>query len=68
MSIGNEETDHAYTSNIVCPHCGYAWGDSWELRLSDGDGICIDCGRCEKPMKVECKISVTYSTERIEES
>ena len=68
MNIGNEEIDHDYTRDVVCPHCGYTWEDSWELGLSDGDGIRIDCGRCGKPMKIECQISVTYSTEKIEES
>jgi len=58
--------DNEYTKDIVCPHCGYAWSDGWELGMSDGEDERIDCRRCEKPMNVECQVSVTYSTKKIE--
>lgn len=66
--MSNEEIDHEHTREVVCPYCGYAWDDGWELGLSDGDMVRIDCGRCDKPMRVECRVLVIYSTKKIEES
>ncbi len=52
--------DHEYTDEVVCPHCGYVHGDSWEMR--DGE---TDCPDCEKSFTMERNVSVTYSTEKL---
>lgn len=55
------EINHEYTDEIVCPHCGYEFGDSWEFPES-GDYKCPDC---DNKFKFQREIEVTYSTEKI---
>ena len=58
-----EEIDHEYTDEIVCPHCGYEFGDSWEL--GDGEDIGeLDCDGCGKNFYAERIITVNYSTRK----
>lgn len=74
-AIGDEEydedaleIDHEYTGEIVCPACGYEFGDSWESFLdgthSETEEECPECGA---KFKVTQNVEVTYSTELIEE-
>ena len=56
------------TQNPVCPHCGKEMMDSWELDIGDDESEQIDCGECEKPYRVSCRVYVKYSTETVEES
>lgn len=53
------EIDHEYTNEIVCPHCGYEYTDSWEMQ--DGKRNCCEC---DKPFSVDRDVSVTYSTRK----
>jgi hypothetical protein len=59
------DIDHEGTSEVVCPFCGYANGDSWELgdmgRAEDFDHM---CNQCEETMRVSRCISVTYTTRK----
>ena len=55
----DKEIDHEYTDEIVCPHCGYQYRDSWE----NSEGTC-DCEECHKSFSVERDVSVTYSTRK----
>ena len=48
-----------YTDEPVCPHCGNEMSDAWELQHEVNE---VDCGWCDKPMKVIRHIEVTYST------
>ena len=59
------EINHEYTDDIVCPHCGYAQGDSWEISGNE-DGKCgeVECAKCNKTFYYECYVSVTYTTEK----
>lgn len=59
----NKEIDHDYTDEIVCPYCGYEFGDSWEL----GDGGELECDKCEKEFEYYRRIEVTYCTYQITE-
>ena len=52
----NEEIEHEYTDEIVCPWCGYEYGDSWEWDNDDS----LDCWECDKPFKYERHVEVTY--------
>lgn len=52
-----------YTNEPICPHCGEANGDAWELRLGDGECTDTDCDHCSEPMTVSAHIEITYSTE-----
>ncbi len=62
----SDRIDHEYTREVVCPHCGYEHGDSWERHMDDGAEESDTCGRCGKDFTVTCCISVTYSTEKKE--
>ena len=61
-----EPFDTDDTREIVCPHCGYKFSNSYEFGMdSDGEEQEIDCGRCEKPFIAMINISVTYSSRTI---
>jgi len=53
-----------YTSNIICPHCGYEDKDSWEVDFGPGlDGdTTVYCGRCEEEFNVSRNIEVSYTS------
>lgn len=55
--------DHEYSDEVICPHCGYEHGDSWEMGEGDNE-----CSECEKPFSMSRNVSVTYSTEKLEAS
>jgi hypothetical protein len=58
----NGEIDHYYTSEIVCPHCGYVHHDSWEWG-EDGED---ECGECEERFSYRRIVTIEYSTEKPE--
>ena len=49
------------TDEILCPHCGYRYSDSYEF---DGDGGEIVCDHCDREFHYERATSVSYSTRR----
>lgn len=51
--------DHEYTTEIVCPWCGYLEQESYRL---DDDGV-DECGSCGKSFHYTRMITVEYSTE-----
>jgi hypothetical protein len=50
----------------ICPYCGDTMTEPWELNLSDGDCVTVECGECLEEYSVSCAIRVTYTTEPIE--
>lgn len=60
---GEEEIDHSFTEEIVCPYCGYEHSDSFEMQ----DSGKMKCSECKKEFTYEREVEVTYSTEKIEE-
>jgi uncharacterized Zn finger protein len=56
-----KDIDHSYTEEIVCPHCGDEWQDSWEC--GDNDEF-VECEECGKFFSYERDIDVTYSTKK----
>jgi len=46
-----------YTSNITCPYCGYADGNSWESDDSEDNYICPNCGSI---FSYERQVTVEY--------
>ncbi len=58
-----KEIDHEYTDDIVCPHCGHTYQDSFEFSESGEE----KCDECKKPFSFERNISCSYSTEKITE-
>ena len=64
-----EEFDHDYTSEMVCPYCGYVHTDSWEWEGKDLEASGeYECDHCGKEFSVTRTFSVFYSTERKEVS
>lgn len=63
-------TDTDYQSEIVCPHCGYAYHNSWEVDFGQGiEGESEqDCPNCEKPFTATRHCEVTYSTTKKKET
>jgi uncharacterized protein (DUF2225 family) len=55
--------DHSYTEDIVCPHCGYKFSDSYEFDSDSGE---LNCYECEKDFFFERNRSVNYTTSKIE--
>ncbi|MGB5217370.1 MAG: hypothetical protein WBN66_03630 [Smithella sp.] len=60
----DKEIDTDYTREVVCPFCGYEFGDSWEIDFGpcmEGDTE-VTCGGCEKDFPVSRHIEITYSS------
>ena len=53
---------HEFTREIVCPYCGYIYGDSWEF---EDDGV-LECVNCGKEFAYDRCVFVKYSTEKLE--
>lgn len=51
----------------VCPHCGHVERDAAEIDFGgmDGDTI-VACGSCGVDYFVERRVSVSYSTAKVE--
>lgn len=62
------ETSTSCEDDIICPYCGeiYEIEDEYDL-YSEGEHE-IECPFCEKKFKVDTHVSITFDTERIEES
>lgn len=48
-----------FTSEVVCPWCGYQNRDSWEM----GEGT-HECGECERSFDMTRRTETTYTTTR----
>jgi hypothetical protein len=46
----------------VCPYCGYAEPDSWELNDGKEGGSETECGHCELTFRYNRRVSVSYDT------
>lgn len=56
-----EGFSHDCEDEVICPNCGYEYGDSWEMREGKHD-----CPECEKSFELEAETSRTYSTKKLE--
>jgi DNA-directed RNA polymerase subunit RPC12/RpoP len=64
------EIDHIYTNEIVCPHCGHKYRDSWECGTDEAGGECDweeTCCECGAEFYASRYIAVSYSTRKINE-
>ena len=48
-----------------CPFCGYKDYDAWELGLSDGDSIVMECPNCGKKIEITAEVDIYYKTTAI---
>lgn len=53
------------TDEILCPHCGFEEGDSWE---HDDKGGILECESCGKKYRYDRDVTVTYTSTKIEAS
>ena len=60
----SKEIKHESTIDPVCPHCGRAMSDAWELNMGDGDSATVDCGWCGEEYVVHKTVYVSYTTEK----
>ncbi len=61
-----DEIDCWRTDEIVCPHCGEQFTDSWEYGDAEDIGD-VECGECDKTFYVRREIDISYTSEKIEE-
>ena len=60
MKDKDENIEHEYTQNIICPWCGAEDIDSWEI---DGDyEEDVECEECGKTYIYERIVDVSYTT------
>jgi hypothetical protein len=56
------EYDCCATEEPICPYCGSAQGDFWEVSGNKDNSGEYDCGSCTRVFTWSCMVSVTYST------
>lgn len=57
--------DTEYTSNVICPHCGYEDTDWFEgYDITDGSLDTHDCIDCGQPFILGVSITINFSTEK----
>lgn len=68
--VGRGEKMPDYTTQPICPYCGYETRDAWEIDFgSDMEGDAeINCGKCEKIFFVCRQVTVTYSTLQVKDT
>ena len=54
--------DTDFTDEPVCPWCGEAQGDAWELFKDASGDVEAECADCGKPIMMTQDVTVTYST------
>lgn len=60
----SDDFDCAYTTEIVCPHCGHEFSDSWEYGQREDIGE-IQCDSCGYAFFARRIIDVSYCTETL---
>lgn len=58
ISIKRDDIDSTYEDEIVCPHCGYNFSDSWEVH----DDCKMECDFCDQSFELIINREVSYST------
>ena len=56
--------DRCHTPEPICPYCGKAQSDAWEIDLGpglEGDGE-MECGWCEREFYISRCVAITYTT------
>lgn len=61
------EIHHEWTSEPVCPHCGFKDQDWWDGigPKDDGDSWVAECGECGREYKVTMSVSTHFETEEV---
>lgn len=59
--MDDEEIEHEYTDEIVCPYCGYKFEDSYEFEL-DTRKSNLNCDECGEEFFAYEEVSYSYLT------
>lgn len=59
INLDQNPEEKEYESDLVCPYCGYADRNSWELSNDEDEHI---CGQCSAVMSFERVVTVEYSS------
>ena len=63
---GPQVFDTERTDEIVCPHCGYGFRDSWDVFVGvANDSTETECPKCDGRMSVSLHTEVTYTTTKL---
>jgi hypothetical protein len=55
-----------YNREPICPYCGNAEKDAWDIDFGDMEGeVENDCGKCGETYIITRNIEVTYTTSPI---
>lgn len=57
-----DELDTQFTDEIVCPHCGHVFSESYEYI---GDDI-VECPECERKFELVSEEYVVYTTSKVD--
>jgi DNA-directed RNA polymerase subunit RPC12/RpoP len=57
-----KEIDCSYTDEIVCPHCGYEFNDSYEFFQHNNEDAEVQCYECDKEFIVGRYIDIKYNS------
>lgn len=64
--VGYEDPEEQdYTSNIICPYCGYEDIDSWECSEEDDEH---ECGECGSTFSYQRVVTVEYCSQPIKKA
>jgi len=58
------EFDTEYTGQAICPYCGYAERDSWEIGEGQEGDTDHDCGKCGATYDVCVSVDISYTTRK----
>ena len=61
----SDEIRCTMTDEVVCPHCGYVDGDSWEWFRDGPEEREIECPQCGKVFLAEAEYEVSYTSREI---
>ena len=59
-----QDNEHLYESNIVCPYCDYEFDDYDSYSYVEEGDCDVECPMCDKTFKVEIKQTVEFSTHK----
>lgn len=55
------------SANLICPHCGYAQRDAWEIDFGPGfEGETeLLCSQCEERFEARREVAIYYRTKPV---
>jgi DNA-directed RNA polymerase subunit RPC12/RpoP len=60
----NKEIDCSFTRDVVCPHCGYEFKDSYDFFEYHGQEADLECYECGKEFIACSHITIDYSSHK----